>query len=499
MNCFSSSSGAKLNGVTISTGSTYTAALGTTTEIDSAITNQGNLQINGGSGNNTIVNLGSDTTLSGGGTVTMSVASGGGSAFLRGSNFTLTNTDNTIQGAGLIGDSGALTVVNRATIDANASGQGLNLNQANGGVTNTNLLEATNSGTLNLFNTITNTGGNITAAGSGSIVNVFGTITGGTLNTSGGGVMESVGGSAKLAGVTVSTGSTYTAALGTTTELDGTITNMGTIQINGGSGNNTIVNLGSDVTLRGGGAVTLNVAGGGGSTFLRGSGVTLTNSDNTIQGPGNIGDSGALTIVNDTLGTIDANAGGALSIGAAGGPVTNNGTLQVDPGSTMVVHSTLTNFSGNTLTGGAYIVNGATGMTATMQLSSLGNNVAGEVVNNAADIVLNGPTSNTVLVDAGGNSALKPLAANATSNSSLTLEGGYSFTTVGAFSNAGAVKVPAASSLTVGPGGVSFYTQSGGLTKVNGTLTAQSGVTINGGTLDGVGTINSSVQNIAAQ
>jgi hypothetical protein len=234
--------------------------------------NAGAFAINGGSGNNTIVNLGSDTTLSGGGTVTMSVASGGGSAFLRGSGVTLTNTNNTIQGAGLIGDSGALTVVNQATINANASGQGLNLNQANGGVTNTNLLEATNSGTLNLFNTITNTGGNITAAGSGSIVNVFGTITGGTLNTSGGGVMESVGGSAKLAGVTVSTGSTYTAALGTTTELDGTITNMGTIQINGGSGNNTIVNLGSDVTLRGGGAVTLNVAGGGGSTFLRGSG-----------------------------------------------------------------------------------------------------------------------------------------------------------------------------------------------------------------------------------
>jgi len=122
--------------------------------------------------------------------------------------------------------------------------------------------------------------------------------------------------------------------------------------------------------------------------------------------------------------------------------------------------------------------------------------VAGEVVNNAANIVLNGPTANTLLIDAGGNNALKPLAANTTANSSLTIEGGYSFTTVGAFSNAGTVKVLASSALTVGPGGVSFYTQSGGLTKVNGTLTAQSGVTINGGTLDGVGTVNGSVQNI---
>ena len=78
---------------------------------------------------------------------------------MRGSGFTLTNTNDTIQGAGNIGDSGALTIVNKATIDANSSGQDLNLNGGNGGVTNTKTLEATAGGVLQLFNTITNTGG----------------------------------------------------------------------------------------------------------------------------------------------------------------------------------------------------------------------------------------------------------------------------------------------------------------------------------------------------
>ena len=159
-------SSADLNGVTISSGSTYAAGPGTTTQLNGAIVNDGTFAINGASGNS-IVNLGSDVTLSGGGAVTM--ASGAsGSAFLRGRSLTLTNTNNTIQGAGLIGDNGELAIVNQATIDANSSGQDLNLNQGGGGVTNTGTLEATGGGVLQLFNTITNTGGAITASGTGS-------------------------------------------------------------------------------------------------------------------------------------------------------------------------------------------------------------------------------------------------------------------------------------------------------------------------------------------
>src|SRR5208282_4870776 len=129
-----------LNGVTISSGSTYTAGPGTTTQLDGAIVNDGTFAINGASGN-AIVNLGSAVTLSGGGTVTMT-SGASGSAFLRGSSLTLTNTNDTIEGAGLIGDSGALAIDNKGTIDANSSGQSLNLSQGGGALTNTGTFEA---------------------------------------------------------------------------------------------------------------------------------------------------------------------------------------------------------------------------------------------------------------------------------------------------------------------------------------------------------------------
>jgi hypothetical protein len=170
-------------------------------------------------------------------------------------------------------------------------------------VTNTSgLLEATNGGTLTLHNTIT--GGNITASGSGggfnSTVNVEGAISGATLNTLGGGVMQSgASGNPDLNGVTISSGSTYTA--GVATRLDGTITNNGTLAIVGTPGF-TVLTIGSDVTLSGGGTVTMDSTAA--PAYIRGNGVTLTNSDNTIQGFGTVGDSGALAIVNDK--TIDA-------------------------------------------------------------------------------------------------------------------------------------------------------------------------------------------------
>jgi hypothetical protein len=419
-------------------------------------------------------------TLTGGGTITMG-STGGGSAFLRANSATaVTNVNNTIEGAGELGDSGSLALANEATINANVSGQTLDVNAGNGGVTNTGTMEATGGGILTLRNTIGNAGGVVQAAGTNSTVNVIGSIVGGTLTTTGGGVMQTDGGGADLSAVTISSGSTYTAGPGSTTQIDGAIVNQGTFSING-AGNNAVVNLGSNVTLTGGGAVTLAQSAGG-TAFLRGNGLTLTNSDNTIQGEGNFGDSGALTIVNGTLGTIDANGGGTLSIGAGGGPLTNNGTLRVDPGSTMVVSSTLTNFSGATLTGGTYIVNGATGNTATMQLDSLGNSTSGEIVNNAANIVLNGPNANTLLTDAGGNNALGPLAANSTASSSLTIEGGYSFNAIGNFTNAGAVNLNTGGSF----GSAGTFTNNN-LVKGNGAVTvaiSNTGtVEANGGTL----------------
>ena len=356
----SSGSSTDLSRVTISKGSTYTAGPGTTTQLNGAIVNDGTFAINGATGN-AIVNLGSAVTLSGKGTVTMASGSGG-SAYLRASGFTLTNTNDKIQGSGFIGDSGALAVVNKGTIDANSKGQNLNLNQGNGGVTNTKTLEATAGGVLQLFNTITNTGGTITASGKGSTVNVDdATIIGGTLTTTKGGLIQTVG-SSDLNGVTISTGSTYTTAAGQTTRLDSSLVNDGTFLINGSAGD-AIVNLGSNVTLSGGGAVTMK-SGSGPAAFLRGSGVTLTNTNNTIQGAGNIGDSGALALDNEA--TIDANSSGQnLNVNGGNGGVTNTGTLEATGGGVLQLFSTITN------TGGAITASG-TGSTVNVDGTIVG-------------------------------------------------------------------------------------------------------------------------------
>ena len=82
-----------------------------------------------GNGNNSELLIDSaNVTLQGGGTVTLSTASGGGNALLlqAAGGLTLTNVNNTIQGEGIIGFNG-LTLVNEAggTINANSMGGSL--------------------------------------------------------------------------------------------------------------------------------------------------------------------------------------------------------------------------------------------------------------------------------------------------------------------------------------------------------------------------------------
>ena len=149
-------------------------------------------------------------------------------------------------------------------------------------------------------------------------------------------------------------------------------------------------------------------------------------------------------------------------------------------------------FSGNTLTGGTYIVNGTSSATGTLQINSLGS-TGGEIVNNAATIILNGPNSN--FVDEAGLDALSNLAANTTALSDLTITGGRVLTIAtsgNSFSNAGTVWVGTGSTLNIGPTGTGTFTQSGGITTVNGTLDPLS-YNLGGGILAGIGTVTGNV------
>src|SRR5215469_15316182 len=472
--------------LTLSSGSTYTGDLNSNTQIAGTINNNGNFQINGGNATNSELTLVGNATLQGsGGKVTLSsTTSGGGAAFIQGNGFTLTNTNNAIQGAGIIGN-GSLTLINQSggTINANVTGgggfdTGLLLN-GSGNVTNAGLMEATNGGTLQIQNTVNNAGGNITANGSAATVELTGAdIQGGTLNTKKGGTFVNPNGNTSTldgktkGALTLSSGSTYISDFNSNTQIVGTITNNGNFQINGGSATNTELSLTGNTTLQGsGGTVTLKtVTSGGGSAYIQGNGFTLTNSSDTIQGAGIIGN-GSLSLINNSGGTIFANVSGQTLLLNGSGKITNNGTFKVASGATLhVQNGPFTNFAGTTLTGGTYNTAG------TLQIDELGSN-GGEIVTNAANIILSGTSS--MFVDAAGNNALSAFNTNA-STGNVTINSGRNFTTAGNFANNG--------TLTVGSSNSKF--------DVNGNLTNFSGTTLTGGTYNLTGTLQFNGANI---
>jgi len=457
---------------------TYSGLEGSTTNILGTINNKGSLLMTGGGNTNTVLGLGTNSTLQGGGTVTLAFdGSESGAAYIQQNvgGLTLTNVNNTIQGEGVIGN-GGLTFVNEASgvVNANSAGSpvtgSLTLN-GSGGVTNLGLMEATKSSTLTINTTVNNAGGNITANG-GTVAVVNATIQGGTLNALNGGTLETLGSStldgATHGPLTLSKGSTYTSNTGTVTSVIGTITDQGNIQVIGGSNANAYLGLNASTTLNGGGTVTLAYNGSeAGAAYIQqnSGGLTLTNQD-TIQGAGVIGN-GGLTLVNAKGGTLFANVSNQTLLINGSGSITNDGTMRVASGSTMhVMNGAFTNFTGTTLTGGTYNVAG------TLEIDELGN-TGGEVVTNAANIILNGTSSS--FIDAGGQNALSKLATNA-KGSSFTITGGRNFTTAGKFTNNG--------TLTVGSANSTF--------KVNGNLTnfSTSTLTLTGGTYNLTGTLN---------
>jgi PEP-CTERM motif-containing protein len=321
-----------------------------------SITNNGALNVTAGSGNNTFLELTNNVVLSGTGALTLSYGDHNGNAYVEqsGGSYSLTNSASTIQGDGIIGN-GSLTFVNSAggTVNANVSSQSLTMN-GTGGISNAGLLEASGGGILVLSSNVANTGGNITA--SSGTVNVSATITGGTLNTSGTGVVQTSA-SAELDAVTIASSSTYTGSLGTTTALDGAITNNGTLQLISGSGNNTFLYIDSNTTLQGGGTVTLNSGDTNGFVYVQenGSNLTLTNVDNQVQGYGDIGNSG-LTLVNSAGGVVNANvASRTLTLDGTGG-VTNTGLLEATGGGALQISAAVNNLNGN-ITANAGTVN----------------------------------------------------------------------------------------------------------------------------------------------
>jgi hypothetical protein len=111
------------------------------------------------------------------------------------------------------------------------------------------------------------------------------------------------------------------------------------------------------------------------------------------------------------------------------------------------------------------------------------------ITTNAATIVLDGP--NSLIVTQSNANVLSGFATN-TCIGSFTIQNGRTFTTAGAFTNAGTVTAAFNGRfMTTGA-----YTQLGGLTDLKGgVLSATGGVSIQGGGLAGPGIVDANVTN----
>jgi hypothetical protein len=218
-----------------------------------------------------------------------------------------------------------------------------------------------------------------------------------------------------------------------TTLAGGTYTVGGTLQF-GASGTHIVTDA-ANISLTGAGAEIVDF---GGNNVLK----NLA----TITGAGSL-----------TLGT-------SYGTFTTTGSFTNNGLLSVGTGDKFIVDlaDSLTNFSGTTLTGGAY------DLTGTLQFNGA------NIVTNDANITLTGAKSNIL-----GSGTAKGLANFAVNNGSFTLGSKRSFTTAGNFANNGSLKIA-----------------TGDTFDVAGDLTNLSAGALTGGTYNVSGTLESAGANI---
>ncbi len=343
--------------------------------------------------------------------------------------------------------------------------------------------------TVNFTGILTNTGTTVTLDGPWRLAG--GTIDGGTIATTGGGVLI-----ATTSGGLLANGVTLDGNLDLTTAYSARVTVTGGLTL----ANGTVLKIGDNVGDYGyvsfnGGNQTL---GGTGSVLFGNSPANTlwtgqSSGTNLTIGP-NIfvhGQSGYIGLNTTYLGGYTDGTftnQGTISADVSGGTFqldglnwTNAGTVQAQNGGTIVSAGTNANYSGGTLTGGTWKVFDNSALRL----------IGGSITNNAADIVLDGVNSN-LFSDMGSTNALAGFAANA-AGGSFTILNGRDFTTAGTLSNAGDETIGAGSTLSLAAG--ENLTQTGGVTTVNGALATTSLVDIQGGLLQGSGTIAGNVTN----
>jgi len=236
---------------------------------------------------------------------------------------TLDNLDDTISGAGRIGDAADthLTLINDSSgvINANAS-KALTIKTGNA-VINNGIMEATGSGGLHVEDIVNQLGGGtIEAVGASAHVDLDkATVLNGTLATSGGGQIETVAGSnATLLGL-VNLDGTLNVVDNSTLNLAAFIDNTGTLALGGKNGATKLVVTATSEIV--GGHVTLTDSDKN-AIVTDGNTQSFANASN-LSGAGTIGDS---HMDFDNLVTVNATGKNQLIIAA--NSTTNAGVLE---------------------------------------------------------------------------------------------------------------------------------------------------------------------------
>src|SRR5579871_3649831 len=411
-----------LNGVTINGKLDLASNTGIERVLNGLVLN-GTVAIN----NNSILAFQGSQTLSGSGDILFGATGSGNrlniegaSTLTIGNNMIIHGQNGTIGGQSFVG--GANSLINNGIVSADVAGGIINLNINNGAataVTNNNLLEAQNGGTLVLNSHVTNVGsGNITVADSQSAILQNGvTLTGGTINNSAGGSFTaSNNGNNFLNGVTINGKLDLASNTGIERVLNGLVLN-GTVAIN----NNSILAFQGSQTLSGSGDILFGATGSGNRLNIEGAS-TLTIGNNMLI-HGQNGTIGGQVFVGGTNGIIN---NGTIAADVAGGTLfvspnnfTNNNIVSVAAGATVNINSpNFTNFNGSTLTGGTYLVTG------TLRFNGA------NIVNNAANLVLDGPSSQ-IINNNNGLTGIDSQFASNTAAGSFTLKNGRTLTTPG--------------------------------------------------------------------
>ncbi|MGD0770351.1 MAG: PEP-CTERM sorting domain-containing protein [Tepidisphaeraceae bacterium] len=401
-------------------------------------------------------------TLSGSGTITLD--SSGTNAVVAGT-FTQSN-GHTINGLGDV--TAALT--NNGTVNANVSGQTLNLQSNN--MTNNSVMEATSGGNLSV-NGITITqgsAGQISAAASSTVDLSSATITGGTITSSGSGIVQTTSGTSTIGSLTNS--ATFNVLDNTNLNVTGNLTDNGLITINSNQSYPSTLTF-SGGTLSGTGTITLNNS----STSAVLAGTLTQSSSHTINGFGEI--TGALT----SNGTVNANVNGqALTLQSNN--MTNNSVMEATGGGNLSIN-------GITITqGSAGQISAAPNSTVDLTSATI---TGGTITSSGSGIVQTtggtstiGSLTNSATFNVVGNSSVN-VTGNLTDNGLITVNNNQYYASTltfsgGTLSGSGTITLDSNSSNAV----------------LAGTLTQSSSHTINGygeitAALTNNGTVNANV------